>query len=42
MSAEVGTPGIAMRSYLSTHHLWAAEHFTRLAAEPSCHGEGCL
>jgi hypothetical protein len=33
MSAEVWTPGIAMRSYLSTHHLWAAEHFTRLAAE---------
>ena len=31
--ASVGTPTIAMRSYLSTHHLWAAEHFTRLAVE---------
>ena len=24
---------IVMRAYLSTQHLWAAEHFTRLAGE---------
>ena len=28
-----GTPTIGMRAYLSTQHLWAAEHFARLAGE---------
>ncbi len=32
-SGSVGVPTIAMRSYLSTQHLWTAEHFTRLARE---------
>jgi hypothetical protein len=28
-----GTPTLVMRGYLSTQHLWAAEHFTRLATD---------
>ena len=29
----VETATVSMRGYLSTQHLWSAEHFTRLAAE---------
>ena len=30
---KIGTPTILVRSYLSSHHLWAARHFTGLASE---------
>jgi len=33
MCAEFGAPTILSRSYLSSHHLWAARHFLRLASE---------
>jgi hypothetical protein len=29
----VGIPSLSMRSYLSTHHLWMAEHCARLARD---------
>src|SRR5689334_4395269 len=32
--ADIASPaGIAMRAYFSSYHLWAAQHFTRLATE---------
>jgi hypothetical protein len=39
-SGSVGVPTIAMRSYLSTQHLWTAEHFTRLARVASLPDSG--
>jgi hypothetical protein len=33
VAPDIASVRIAMQSYLSTHHLWAAEHFTRLAVE---------
>jgi hypothetical protein len=33
MCAEIGIPTLLSRSYLSSHHLWAARHFLRLVSE---------
>ena len=33
MAADFGTPTMLSRSYLSSPHLWAAQHFLRLASE---------
>jgi len=33
VSGNVSNPTIMMRTYLSSHHLWAAKHFTVLAGE---------